>query len=135
MKDVLDVVGSALKHVNSSHTQTGAKPPASPMRNPQRSGDTMNYSVETSGPYSYLRVPSSPHDQTGLPIVILKTFDVKGATKRERFLDVLADRDWSSALVENQVRSLSSRPRSHHFLHTLQISQIAHVIIGGCGGR
>ncbi|KAF8303080.1 hypothetical protein DL93DRAFT_2102538 [Clavulina sp. PMI_390] len=40
-------------------------------------------------------------DLAGLPIVVLKNYDAKGATKREALLEVLAN--WSTALIENQV--------------------------------
>lgn len=41
------------------------------------------------------------NDISGLPIVILKNYDAKGAAKREAILNVLAS--WSAALIGNQV--------------------------------
>lgn len=43
------------------------------------------------------------NDISGLPIVILKNYDAKGAAKRESILNVLAN--WTAALIENQVRA------------------------------
>jgi hypothetical protein len=62
----------------------------------KHTGDFFN-SSESSKPISEAR----DNDLLGLPVVVLKNYDAKGAAKREAILNVLAN--WSTALIENQV--------------------------------
>ena len=45
-------------------------------------------------------VPGSQDDISGLPIVVIRNYGTKGASKHEASLDALAN--WAAALIENQ---------------------------------
>jgi hypothetical protein len=155
LKDVLDVVGSALRRVNSSHADrlraTKARERVTERRRLEdairleriRRGifhdprldcvsgnglmsevgigderldddfeardswevETVDHSKSSESEKSESEPPAI--DIPGLPIVVLKNYDAKGAVKREAILNVLAI--WSAALVENQVRGRSER--------------------------
>lgn len=146
LKEVLDVVGSALKRVNSNHKgRTEALHEHDEVLANRRAAeagrrqqillgvfhDPRLDSIAGNGVMSELgigderlddffdngainppaassqteqqppRVAAPANDLSGLPIVVLKNYDAKGATKREPILEVLAN--WSASLIENKV--------------------------------
>lgn len=174
LKEVLDVVGSALKRVNSSRQSRASASVAHQTEMEQRKVDEVARrervkrgifhdprldAVSGNGIMSELGIGDERLDDVimppvegeeaalekkakqcererergrgsaaitssleGLPIVVLRNYDAKGASKREDLLDVLAN--WATALIDKEVRinHIATFPRCLHTAARLLMS-------------